>query len=375
MLKIGIDASRANKDQKTGTEWYSYYVIEELKKLLQNSDKKVLLYTNEPLKSNLGKMPNSNWQEKILNWPPKYLWTQIRLWWELFKNPPDVLFVPAHTIPFLPIPKKTKVLVNVHDVGFKRFPKLYKPIQVWYHDFTMKKIKSRADVIITISEFSKREIMELYQVNAEKIKVVYLSFDKEKYNEQTREIPKDEVLAKFKITKPFLLFLGRIEIKKNILNMAKAFALTKENNPDLQLVFAGSTGNGYEELQSLVKDLKIEDDVIFTGYVTEKEAQVLNANASIFLFTTLYEGFGIPILQSMACGTPVLISDLDVHNEIAGGVAIPADPYNSEKMAEKINQMLNDENLRQELIQKGLARVKDFSWERTAQEILKIIFN
>jgi len=220
---IGIDASRANKSNKTGTEWYSWHIIEELKKIVKTDDK-FLLYTNSPLTGDLAQCPE-NFIEKDLHWLPKYLWTQIRLWWELWRNPPDVLLVPAHTIPFLPLPKKIKVAVNVHDVGFKRSPELYKPIQIWYHDLTMRRIKQRADVIITISEFSKKEIIELYQIQPEKIQVVYLGFDPDKF------IPaatgNAEVLKKYNITKPYLLYVGRLEKKKNIASMIAAFALAK----------------------------------------------------------------------------------------------------------------------------------------------------
>jgi len=435
---IGIDTSRANRDHKTGTEWYSYHVIQELKKMtasavipsevegslsdLNKSDSstplrsgrndnrdgiKFILYTGEKLKGDLGIMPNANFQEKILNWPPKYLWTQIRLWWELLANPPDVLFVPAHTIPFLPIPKKIKVITVVHDVGFKRFPEIYKPIQVMYHDWTMKKIRSRADVIVTDSEFSKKEIVELYKVKPERIKVIYLGYDKDKYNievarvisipsaslgiNSAEEFLKEsdsstalrsgrndkgvvvKTLAKYKITKPYLLFLGRVEKKKNILNMARAFALAKKTHPDLQLVFAGSPGNGHEELKELINELKISDSVILTGYLSDEEAPMLTANAEIFLFPTLYEGFGIPMLQAMACQTPVLISDMEIHKEVAGDAALPANPYSPEAISDKISRILDNKDLRDGLVQKGLERIREFSWEKTGKEILDII--
>ena len=123
-MKIGIDASRANRQNKTGVEWYSYHLIQEMKKITP-ADTQVVLYTGEKLTGGLEDCP-SNFSQKVLKWPPKYLWTQIRLCWELFFNAPDVLFVPAHTIPFWPIRKKTKVYVTVHDVGFARSPKLYK---------------------------------------------------------------------------------------------------------------------------------------------------------------------------------------------------------------------------------------------------------
>jgi glycosyltransferase involved in cell wall biosynthesis len=399
---IGIDASRVNKPNKTGTEWYSWYLIEEFKKMTSPDviarepqgdrgnpavaerdphaslrfaqDDKVLrfvLYTNTKLTDKLGEMPNKNWQEKILAWPPKYLWTQIRLWWELLFKSPDVLLVPAHTIPLLPIRKKIKVIVNVHDVGFRRFPELYKPIQVWYHDLTMRRIKARADLIITISEFSKKEIMELYGVKPEKIKVVYLGFDERRFS-LVHENDKT-VLEKYKITQPYLLYVGRLEKKKNIAGMVLAFALAKEKFPELKLVLAGSSGNQFEEIKKIISDHKLRNEVIITGYLAEADLPSLYSQAEIFLFPTLYEGFGLPILEAMASGVPVITSNFAPHTEVGGGAAYYADPYSPQALSDAIIKVLADPQLKQSLIEKGLARAKEFSWRQTAEEIYKII--
>jgi len=369
-MTIGIDASRANKDFKTGTEWYSYYIIEELKKITP-ADTQVVLYANEKLKGGLDKMPGGNWQEKDLKWPPKYLWTQIRLWWELFLNPPDYFFVPAHTIPFLPLRKKTKVLVTVHDVGFKRSPELYKKIQVLYHDSTMRRIRQRADVIITDSEFSKKEMVELYGIKPERIKVIYLGYDKEKFKKIDNQ--NESILDKYKITQPYLLYVGRIEKKKNIANMIHAFALSKDGYPDLKLVLAGGSGFDFEVIKQIITDLKLENEILIPGYIDEIDLPQVIASAEVFLFPTLYEGFGLPILQAMACETPVVTSDIDPHKEVAEGAALLADPKNAQAIASQINSILENDSLRQELTRKGLARIKDFSWVKTAESILAIM--
>ena len=367
---IGIDASRANKDFKTGTEWYSHYVIEELKKITPENFQ-VILYTNEKLKGGLEKMPSSNWQEKDLKWPPKYLWTQIRLWWELFIFPPDYFFVPAHTIPFLPLRKKTKIIATVHDVGFKRFPGLYKKIQVYYHDWTMRRIKQRANIINTISEFSKREIVELYGVNPDKIKVIYLGYDKEKFKKIEKE--NLDILNKYKITKPYLLYLGRIEKKKNVANMIHAFALSKDKHQNLKLVLAGGSGFDFEAIKQIITDLKLENEIIIPGYIDEVDLPQVIASAEVFLFPTLYEGFGLPILQAMACQTPVVTSDMDPHKEVADGAALLADPRNAQAISDQINSILENDDLRRDLIQKGVMRAEEFSWTKTAQGILALM--
>ena len=383
---IGIDASRANRDNKTGTEWYCWHLIEEFKKITPGNVR-VFLYSNEKLKGDLGKFPD-NFQEIILKWPPKYLWTQIRLWWELLLRPPDVLFVPAHTIPFFPIWKKVKVAVTVHDVGFKRFPELYKPIQVWYHDFTMRKIKRRADLIITDSEFSRQEIMDLYGIETARIKVIYLGYDADYFFPATaiaREslplsgtgdsarddnIGRNDVLQKYNITKPYLLYIGRIEKKKNIGNLAKSFSLLKERFPELQLVLAGNAGNEFEAVRKIITDNRLQQEIILPGYIAAGDLRAVIGSAEIFLFPTLYEGFGLPILEAMACGTPVITSALNPHREVGGEAAVYIDPQKPEELAGAIAKILADLHFRKELVDKGLQRVKNFSWEKTAQDVL-----
>lgn len=368
-MTIGIDASRANKPNKTGTEWYSYHLIEELKKIAESGDK-FLLYTNSVLTDGLEKLP-SNFIEKDLKWPPKYLWTQIRLWWELWRNPPDVLLVPAHTIPFLPLPKKIKIFVTVHDVGFKRSPELYKPIQIWYHDLTMRRIKQRANVIITISEFSKREIIELYGVKPEKIRVVYLGFDSKNFVPAV--VDNSDVLKKYNIAQPYLLYVGRLEKKKNIANMIAAFALTKEHQPDLKLVLAGGSGHQFENIKKIITDNKLENEVIITGYVEQVDLPIIYNQAEIFLFPTLYEGFGLPILEAMASGVPVITSNFAPHTEVGGEAGYYVNSYSPQALADGIIKILTEENLKQLLQEKGLARVRDFSWQKMAEGIYKLI--
>lgn len=362
-MTIAIDASRANKQLKTGTEWYSYHIIQELKKIA-SSEARFVLYSNTKLKDGLEKLPES-FEERVLSWPPKYLWTQIRLWWELFFNPPEVLFVPAHTIPFLPLRRKTKVVVTVHDVGFKRFPTLYKKIQVWYHDLTMRRIRSRANLILTDSEFSKREIADLYGVSPEKIQVIYLGYDQDKFF--PREVD-DNALQKYKIKKPYLLFIGRLESKKNIFNILQSFFVLKEKYPQLQLVLEGACGYGWEAAQELINNSQYRDDVVVTGYVPGQDLANLLLGANVFLFPTLYEGFGLPILEAMAAGVPVLISNINPHLEIAAGAAPAADPYDPADMADKISGLLSNQQLIDDVRAAGLRRAADFSWEKSGRE-------
>lgn len=167
-MKIGIDASRANLSERTGTEWYSYYLIQHLKKVIP-SDTEVILYSKSPLVGDLGILP-PHWRSVVLSWPPKFLWTQFRLSWEMVRNPVDLLFVPAHTIPIFH-PQKT--ITTCHDIGFIRMPHLYSLKERMYHRLTMWFAVFFAKSIIAPSEFVKQEILHAYPVPSEKIHVIY----------------------------------------------------------------------------------------------------------------------------------------------------------------------------------------------------------
>lgn len=368
---IGIDASRANRQNKTGTEWFSWHLIEELKKITKVDDR-VLLYTNEKLTGELGILLEVNWQEKILKWPPKYLWTQIRLWWELLFKQPDALLIPAHTIPLLPISRQTKVIAVVHDVGFRRFPELYKPIQIWYHELTMKRIKQRADIIITISNFSKQEIIDLYQIEADRIKVVYLGYDGSEYFPKSAQRI-NEVKEKYQIQSPYLLYVGRLEKKKNIGNLVKAYVLARANHEDLKLVLVGAGGNQYEEIKKIIIDQKLQSEIIMPGYVHQADLPALYSGAMAFIFPTLYEGFGLPILDAMACGTPVITSNTLPHTEVGGEAGIYADPKSPEAISDAIIKVAENDEFRSKVVASGFLRTREFSWAKTAEAVWKII--
>ncbi|TAN58098.1 glycosyltransferase family 1 protein, partial [Patescibacteria group bacterium] len=306
---IGIDSSRANESERTGTEWYSYHLIQEFKKLdLQNEFK---LYSPGPLKDGLENLPK-NFTSRVLKSPAEMLWTQTRLTAEMLLNPPDVLFVPAHTIPIIH-PKMT--IVTCHDVGFERFPELYATHSIGpahglkglavkaaakiatgfkysnneldYHRWSMKFALKHAHKIIAISEFTKKEIQEIYKVSGENISVIHNGFDQEKFVPVKNQSAINATLQKYDIDKPFYLFVGRLEEKKNISGMLEAFAIAKAKEQNLSktiFVLAGRPGYGYDRIQSAIKRLSLEDSVKQIGWIPDIDRINLMNAAKIFLF-------------------------------------------------------------------------------------------
>lgn len=374
---IGIDASRANRAQKTGVEWYSYRLIEELKKIIPG-DVGVVLYSDEPLAGDLSILP-PNWKLKVIASPIKspitkkgWLWTQLRLSFEMILRRPDVLFVPSHAMPLFH-PKKT--VITLHDIGFLKFPATYKPLARAYHLFSSWFAAKFAWKILTPSEFTKKEIVETYKISPEKVFATHLApsmdFSAANFSE--------EILKNYKIVKPYFLFVGRVEEKKNVLGLFRAFEIFNKlrnyenneitKNQEYNLVFAGLQGFGFEKLEEKIKDNK---RIKITGFVKDGDLPAIYKNAEALILPSFYEGFGIPVLEAMSAGIPVIISNVSSLPEVAGGAAILIDPNNQEEIAEKMEKVLDAET-RQALIERGFARAKEFSWQKTAQKTWEVL--
>lgn len=363
-MLIGIDASRANRAQKTGVEWYSYRLIEELKKIIPG-DIGVVLYSDEPLLGDLSILP-PNWESKIITSPIKspitkkgWLWTQLRLSWEMILYWPDVLFVPSHAMPLFH-PRKT--VITLHDIGFLKFPEAYKPLARAYHRFSSWFAAKFAWKILTPSEFTKKEIIETYKISPDKVIVTHLapSMDLSVGNFS------EEILKNYKIAKPYFLFVGRVEEKKNILGLFRAFEIFIKNNSSHNLVFAGLPGFGFEKLK------KDNSRVAITGFVKDEDLPAIYKNAEVLILPSFYEGFGIPVLEAMSAGIPVICSNVTSLPEVAGDAAILINPENPEEIAGAMEKVL-DPATRQALIERGFVRAKEFSWQKTAQKTWEII--
>lgn len=393
---IGIDASRANEIKRTGTEWYAYYLIQEFKKIADPNDRFVL-YSKDPLRGELGVLPK-NFSSKVLKWAPGFLWTQLRLSWEMIVNKPDILFVPAHTIPVIH-PKKT--VTTLHDVGFERFHKLYSkntigyktPFGKWfiniiirlfsfgkygsneydYHRFSARFALKHAKLILTISNFTKSEILELFgKKYSNKISVIPLAYDNTRLKAEFSKKEIDQVKQKYKIGDEFLLFIGRLEEKKNIAGLIETFnILHRKFNYNGQLVLIGKSGYRFEVAQEKISDYGLTDYVVQPGWITEEERIMLLKSASVFVFPSFYEGFGIPPLEAMAVGTPVVASNSASIPEVVGEAALLVDPNDHDKIASSIMMVINNDSLiRDTLIKNGYLRIMNYSWKTTATETL-----
>ena len=298
---------------------------------------------------------------------------QLRLSWEMVFHRVDVLFVPAHTIPFI-APKRT--VTTLHDIGFMHAEGLYGVSERAYHRFSAKLALKHCSTILTVSEFSKQDICKTFTIDPGRIQVVPNAYDKKAFNREVRDDQKcmTEAQNLAGVHQPYLMTIGRIEKKKNTLGLVKAFAILKqqEKYKDYQLLLVGSEGLGAEEVRTACATLGIRADVIQPGWLAADVVPALMAGARAFVLPSFFEGFGIPVLEAMAVGTPVVCSNVTSLPEVSGGAAelVTTD---AQAIADGISRVCTNASYAEDLRQKGYDRVKAFSWESSAKLLAGII--
>lgn len=378
---IGIDGSRAFLKRRTGIEEYSYQVIRHLRDELPETQ--VVLYIRAD--QNVDFELPENWKVKKL-WAPRF-WTQIRLSFEMLVNRPDVLLVPAHTVPLIH-PENTAVVI--HGLEYEFCPKAY---SLWGRLSMRMAIKFSCRVaksVICVSENTKKDVMRLYGTPEKKITVVYEGYEKyvlalvsgeEKHSEDSLSERKTGVVLMLgqqaskcfsflSFQSPYFLFIGRLEERKNVVRFIEAFGMLKEKYAlPHKLVLAGKPGYGYESVQSKVAVSMYKEDIIELGYISEEEKWQLLEHAEAFLFATLYEGFGIPVLEAQSVGTPVITSNNSSLPEVAGDGALLVDPENIEAIMEAMHRLVSDNELKNGILKKASENVQRFSWAQCSKEI------
>jgi len=370
-MRIGIEATAYYKNI-AGSGVYARNIINIWKKKEGNKNTIFLFSSKRPSEIDLGKKKNIF--ARLINGIKDILWMQIVLPFKLKKNNVDIIFCPAFLGPIL---SHCPIIVAIHDMSFIRYPQTLDRLFLLYVKILLPLIKRKADVILTISEFSKTEIIKLLKVPKEKIKVIYEGCD-EKFKVINDEVRIIKVKNKYSLFQQFILNVGTLEPRKNIISLITAFnSLKKKQLIEHKLVLCGPKGWHYKDIFKKTKELKLENEIIFLGFIPEEDLPFLYNVAQVFVYPSLYEGFGLPVLEAMSCGCPVITSNVSSLPEIVGNSAILVDPLNTEELEQAILKVIKNEDLRKDLIKKGINRSKMFSWEKAAEDtyaILKRIF-
>lgn len=372
-MLIGVDASRALRARRTGTERYSLEIIRHLLGLKEASEHRWRLYTDAAdVDSRLTAHFPDDVHVEMCVLPARRLWTHHRLAREVTQRPPDVLFVPAHVIPFAaPIGRLPACVVTVHDLGYHVFPEGHPWKQRLYLELTTRWSVHVAQKVIAVSQATAKDLMVLYQTPSDRIRVIYEA------PAQSASVAPEQmqaVRARYALQRPYALFIGTIHPRKNIARLVQAYQQIVHNGEAAwDLVFAGASGWRTEGLVEQVAAMGLGRSVRFLGYVPDEALPALLKGALFFAFPSLFEGFGLPVLEAQSYGVPVLTSNNSALPEIAGDAALLVDPTDVDAIADAMLRLSQDEALRQRLIEAGYANVKRFSWEKAARETLAVL--
>ncbi len=283
----------------------------------------------------------------------------------------DLLHDPNGLAPFFGPFGNIARVATVFDAFAYTCPETHNLVDNWRYRWHLPYAAKLADAIITISVASARDLTRCLHVAQDRVEVIYPGVDR-RFAPVTHNSEVSRILQRYGIVAPYLLYVGGINARKNIARLYEAYAAVKRSHPSVTLVIAGKRQWQTREIDETFERLGLEGRVLFTGYVADEDLPVLYSAADVFVFPSLFEGFGLPPLEAMACGTPVVTSNVSSLPEAVGDAALTVDPGDVRAIADAISQVLANPSLAAELRSKGLARAKRFTWERAAQETLAV---
>ena len=300
----------------------------------------------------------------------RILWEQFILPSKVKSHQVDVMFYPDHTGPIFRNLKRT--IITIHDLSFMALPETFPFIKRTYKSLALKRSIAKTDLIITVSQATKNECIRLLNLPEEKIKVVYNGIDQSFKKIRANDLL-DNARKKFGLFNKFILFVGTLEPRKNIIRLIRAYQQLRNSfHIEQELVIAGKKGWLYSGIFHEVERLRLKKHVHFLDYVTQKDLVSLYSLADMFVYPSLYEGFGFPPLEAMACEVPVLSSNISSMPEVLGDAAILVDPYSIDEITTAMSRVLSDDDLRKRLVERGLERIKQFSWQKSVERLLKV---
>jgi len=344
----------------TGTERYSVELLSALADLTPSEA--IRVYLNAPSPPSGLRFPG-----RAITIPGPRFWTLRNLSLEMRRDPPAVLFIPSYVIP----PVHPASVVTIHDLGYLVEPSCHAPVHRRQLEWTTRWNTREASGIIAISEATKRDLIDRLQVAPDRIEVIPHGVSSTFSRASDDQIA--ALRARYHIGDRIVLAVGTIQPRKNLARLIQAFEQLAAQDRDLQLVFCGATGWQGESILRRARSSPFRERIIHLGYLPDTEMASLYSAAAVFAFPSLYEGFGLPMLEAMACGTPVIAAKRSALPEVGGGATLLVDPLDCESIADGIDRLLHDTAQRAESIGRGLERARSFSWHDSAARTLAFL--
>lgn len=372
-MKIGFDIDSLTI-KSGGIGRYAVNLINSIARIsLSKTQNEIFIFFHNSFDRNLiEKYPNVKFVKKHTNVKSNVLRKGIFIPFSIKRMKIDLFHGLDHIgIPFIYKSKRCKYVATIHDLITLIYPDKFTFKHRLIQNTLLPKVLRKADRIIADSNSTKYDIVRFYPEYESKTKVIYVGMDKKFFQRSSHETEK--ALKKYNINFKYFLFLGTVEPRKNIINVIEAFIrLKQKGNVEYKLVITGRKGWLYKEILERMRKTPFSNDIVFTDFIDDEDLPFLYSGAEIFLYPSLYEGFGLPLLEAMACGTPVITSNVSSLPEIAGDAALLVNPVNIEEIARAVERLTRDSKLREEMRKKALERAMFFSWEKAAKETLKI---
>ena len=371
LVKIGIDCQFWGIS--TGIGQYTSYLVAGLSKCVSTEIKvNLVVRRNRPRRV----YPST---VRVTSVPPahRFVWANLYVPWVSYRERFDLY----HALDNLSLPLfwpkgKTRYVLTVHDLIPLLFPESVKRRHRYYFRLAIRRLLKMADAIIVDSDHTRALIADRFETFADKVHVVHLGVDTSRFRPMADKEFTHPVRERYGLGEnPYLLYVGNIEPRKNLSVVISAYTemvKSTELTAKPRLVIAGADSGLCNDIFALPARLGLSQRVSFIGPVSDEELPSLYAGASVFLFPSLYEGFGLPVLEAMACGTPVITSSVTSLPEIAGDAAVVIDPVNTRELMDAMIRVLTNEALAKELRQRGLDRARRFTWEETARQTLEV---
>ena len=369
---IGIDGNEANVEKRVGVNVYAFELLRAISQLQKSGviNHRLIVFLKRPPMSDMPK-EMQNFKYKIIRGGG--VWILTKLMPHLWKNSDklDIFFSPSHYVPPICLQPRACAIM---DLGYLKSSGQFKKYDYWQLKYWSAISIFVSNVVFAISESTKEEIVKKYPFASKKVVVTPLAYDQNLFNARVAKEDIVRVKDKYTIVSDYILFLSTLKPSKNVEGLVEAFNIITSRFPDTKLVIVGKKGWLYASIFEKVKKLNLEDKIIFTDYVSEEDKPALIAGAKVFCISSFHEGFGLDVLNAMACGVPVVTSDKGSLPEVAGDAGVYVDPNSSESIATGLSKVLSMDDIDyNKLTAKGLEQVKKFSWKKTALKTLEAL--
>jgi len=375
-MKIGIDIRLIGKNQ-TGSEAVFFNLVRNLARIDRENEYKLFTDVTEEealgkIRSDLAITGKKNIEIVSLGASNRFVWNFWALSRYLTRNPVDA-YLTQYITPWF-VPEEIKIATIIHDISFNFYPQLIKKTDLFFLKTLIPASLRRANRIIGVSRFTRDEIIKYYKVDPKKVDWIYNAVSDEFKAQDISREKIDLIKKKYALPEKYILYIGTLQPRKNLPVLIEAYGKIRGEVAGYKLVLAGGRGHNFDDkIIETVEKNGLSDQVILPGFIEEDDKAASIAGADVFCFPSLYEGFGIPILEAMSVGTPVVASRILPHEEIAQGSVAFFDPENPEELSEKLLEAIGNTAWREKLIAGGRRQVEKFSWQETSNKMLNIL--